>query len=81
LPKRERFDTLFGEFAYDLRVSLPVTIDLRIPELNIARRTFPTRAIMSVPETAVHEDREMKPADVKVRLSGKIFSMQAISHA
>jgi hypothetical protein len=59
-----------GKLLQNPGISCLIPIDLDIPELRVACRSLPPRALMTMPETAVHEDGEADPTYIEIRLSG-----------
>jgi hypothetical protein len=69
------------QFAADADVTLPVALDLRLPEVLPGRWHLEEVAVVLVPEAPLDKDDGLSSGKNKVRLSGQPFVVDAIPQA
>lgn len=70
-----------GETGYIARIARFVALDFRRPELSPRRWQLEQRAVMAMPETAMHQDCGTITREHYVRTAGEVFPMQPVAQA
>jgi hypothetical protein len=58
-----------------------VSLNLLVPEVDVGLWSFSPRALVAVPETPIHEDRELQAPNVQIGAARQLFPVKTIPHA